>query len=196
MSRKKLKNKMAKKITVTLNFNETQLFLNPASAEKTALVDTFFSKPLIVKIWTEEEKLFGKTRETSHLDNITLNLMLKSSDNPKNTLSSWSSLVVGYDNLLQYEDVSISYLENSIIINGEIKLRLSVKDVIYPDLVQFSDRLYFDNLSFVVENSGDILEFNKYGLHWELAATEKKEYFQESNEAFVQQRPKITVSTK
>ena len=187
---------MSKKIILTINFEETPLFLSINPTEKSELVNRFFTKVPIVQTWTDEEIFLGKDRAFSYLDSITLTLMLKSSDEPKKALSSWCFLVIPYNKLIKHDSLTIKNQDNSIILNGEIKAKIGVKDALYPDIIALKERLQFNNVFFRVENSGDILEFNKYGDNWDLESKEKKEFNQDLNDLYLIHRPKISVSTK
>jgi hypothetical protein len=187
---------MAKKLKITLNFDNLQLKPDVATSEDSETLDSLQNEIPVIRQWTENELFLGESGKLNHLDHLTLNLGTTKSDVLKQSISGWARFPIGFQKILDSSGLQMVFNKTLLTINGQITISLNVKESIWPDVTNFQHRLLFSSLNFRLKHSGKIATFTKYGENWELESNQKKLYIAELDDSYVQNLPTITIKKK
>jgi hypothetical protein len=182
-----------KKIRIKVVFEGEQFFPNKGTLEKSQKLTEFYSSPVpIVKNWTDDEVFLGTHKETSHLSWIQLSLISDGKYQFNNKSSNNSLYVISYDKFSDFNSISISFKDNSIIIFGSITLTMNISSEFIDDTIK-SGLLYLDELGFRPQHNSDIFVFKKYGEKWELEDAEAQEFRKGISSNYFMNRSKIEI---
>ncbi len=182
---------MPKNLLVTIKFSNHRFDYDTNSANNKDLLDVFFKEIPIVKKWTAEDQFLGTTRAQTHLDHLSLQLCTKNNDIVETELSRWSRYVISFDKLIEFDDLKITYDQESILISGTIKAKLGIKDIVYKDCINLKYRMNFKSISFRVKGTGDLLTFTKFGMNWESEKKITTEFSDGINDYFIEGLPDV-----
>jgi hypothetical protein len=175
-------------ISLKIKFDNVKLSLNTSNLiEKSKLVDSFWKNEApIIKNWSEEEIFFGLYRKVCHLDYVLLRLIPDGEYIFVESIAEYSTYTITYDKFSNFETLKISFEDKFIIINGDVSLKVDLKDIVYKDFIE-SKLVHFDELGIRV--SSEIFHFTKYGDKFEQEKIERQEYMAGSSLDYVANRP-------
>lgn len=138
------------------------------------MVDSFWKNGApIIKNWSEEEIFFGRDRKVCHLAYVGLLLIPNGEYIFVESLAESSEYTITYDKCSNFETLKISFEEKFIIINGDVSLKVYLKDILFRDFIE-SKLVHFDHLGIRV--SPEIFHCTKYGDKLEQEEIERQEY--------------------
>jgi len=177
-------------ISLKIKFDNVKLSLNTSNLiEKSKLVDSFWKNGApIIKNWSEEEIFSGLYRKVCHLEYVGLRLIPDGEYIFVESLAEYSNYTITYDKFSNFETLKISFEEKFIIINGDVSLKVNLKDIVYKDFIE-SKLVHFDELGIRV--SPEIFHFTKYGDKLEQEKIESQEYMAGSSLDYIANRPII-----
>ena len=179
-----------KGISLKIKFDNVKLSLNTSNLiEKSKLVDSFWKNEApITKNWSEEEIFSGLYRKVCHLEYVLLLLIPDGEYIFVESIAEYSTYTITYDKLSNFETLKISFEDKFIIINGDVSLKVNLKDIVYKDFIE-SKLVHFDELGIRV--SSEIFHFTKYGDKFEQEKIERQEYMAGSSLDYIANRPII-----
>ena len=180
-----------KGISLKIKFDNVKLSLNTSNLiEKSKLVDSFWKNGApIINNWSEEEIIFsGLYRKVCHVEFIALKLDPDGEYIFVESIAEHSTYTITYDKFSNFETLKISFEDKFIIINGDVSLKVNLKDIVYKDFIE-SKLVHFDELGIRV--FPEIFHFTKYGDKWEQEKIERQEYMAGNSLDYIVNRPII-----
>jgi hypothetical protein len=180
-----------KKVKVKISFNGEKFSPIKSTLEKDQLLNTFIhGEAPQVKVWTDQEVFLGKTGEVTHLSWVNLKMITDGKYNFQNALAKSSYYTVSFEKFSAFETLAFSFEDDKVVATGALSLTFTVLDDFHFDIYN-SGLMYFDELSFRVKGSSDILNFSLYGTEWEKERADEDDFRNGISRALFNNRPQL-----
>jgi hypothetical protein len=180
-----------KKVKVKISFNGEKFSPIKSTLEKDQLLNTFnHGEAPQVKVWTDHEVFLGKTGEVTHLSWVNLKMITDGKYNFQNALAKSSYYTVSFEKFSAFETLAFSFEDDKVVATGALSLTFTVLDDFHFDIYN-SGLMYFDELSFRVKGSSDILNFSLYGTEWEKERADEDDFRNGISRALFNNRPQL-----
>jgi hypothetical protein len=183
----------AKKVRITVEFNGQSFQPNTATVEKSAALAGFlYGDVPTVRIWSSGDLFTGADGALSYLTWVNLKLHPNGAYQFANDLARNATFTPTFENFTDFESLTFQWDSNKVVVHGKLAMKLSVKDVVYQDVLN-SELLCFSSFGFRPKGSSDILEFTKYGADWTTEREDLERYSEGTDKVFLENAAEVKV---
>ena len=126
----------AKKVLITVEFNGQSFQPNAATVEKSVALAAFLSGDVpTVRIWSSGDLFTGADGALSYLAWVNLKLHPNGAYQFANDLARNATFTPTFENFTDFDSLSFQWDSNKVVVHGKLAMKLSVKDVVYQDVL-------------------------------------------------------------